>query len=88
MNGNIFTYLGSIVIILKEGGYSENFGSRRNKTQGAFSQLKKVWKTRKINVKTKIVILEATVITVVKYGSETWVLRKTEEMYYLGYPFD
>ena len=44
-----------------------------------FSQLKKVWKNRKTSVQTKIRILEATVMTVVKYGSEAWVLRKADE---------
>ena len=44
-----------------------------------FSQLKKVWKNRKISLQTKIRILEATVMTVVKYGSEAWALRKADE---------
>ena len=44
-----------------------------------FSQLKKVWKNRKISLQAKIRILEATEITVVKYGSEAWALRKADE---------
>ena len=44
-----------------------------------FSQLKKVWKNRKISLQTKIGILEATVMTVVKYDSEAWTLRKADE---------
>jgi hypothetical protein len=53
--------------------------------QSVFSHLKKVWKNMKINMRTKIRILEITVMavgseaTVVKYGSETSALRKTEE---------
>ena len=60
-----FTYLGSI--INKAGGSSENVKSRIAKAQGVFSQLKKVWKNRKISLQTKIRILEATVMTVVKW---------------------
>ena len=69
-----FIYLGSI--ISKGGGSSKNVKSRVDKAQGVFSQLKQVWKNRKISLQTNIRILEATVITVVKYGSEAWALRK------------
>ena len=44
-----------------------------------FSQLKKVRKNGKKSLQTKVRILEATVMTVVKYGSEAWALRKTDE---------
>ena len=43
-----FTYLGSI--ISKDGGSSEDVKSQIVKAQGVFSQLKKVWKNRKISV--------------------------------------
>ena len=71
-----FSYLGSI--ISKDGGSSEDVKSRIGKAQGVFSQLKKVWKNRKISLQTKIRIFEATVMTVVKYGSEAWALQKAE----------
>ena len=73
----IFSYLGSI--ISKDGRSSEDVKSRIAKAQSVFSQLKKVWKNRKISLQTKIRILEATVMTVVKYGSEAWGLRKADE---------
>ena len=72
-----FTYLGSI--ISKDGGCSEDAKSRIAKADGVFSLLKKVWRNRKSSLRTKIRILEATVMTVVNYGSEAWALRKTEE---------
>ena len=72
-----FTYLGSI--ISKDNGSSENFKSRTAKAQGVFSQLKQVWESRKISLQTKIRILEATMMTVVKYGSEAWLFRKADE---------
>ena len=56
-----FSYLCSI--ISKDGGSSKDVKSRIAKAQGVFSQLKKVWKNRKISLHTKIRILEATVMT-------------------------
>ena len=58
-----FTYLDSI--ISKDGGSSEDVKYRIAKARGVFSQLKKVWKNRKISLQIKIRILEATVMTVV-----------------------
>ena len=72
-----FTY--PVSIISKDGGSSEDVKSRIAKAPGVFSQLKKVCKKSKISLQTKSRILEATVMTVVKYGSETWVLRKVDE---------
>ncbi|XP_065564247.1 uncharacterized protein LOC136029671 [Artemia franciscana] len=46
---------------------------------GVFSQLKKVGKNRKISLRTKNRILEATVMTVVKCGSEACAFRKTDK---------
>ena len=66
-------------IISKDGGSREDVKSRVAKAQGVFPQLKKVWKNRKISLQTKSRILEATVMTVVQYGSEAWVLRKADE---------
>jgi len=62
------TYVGSI--ISKDGGNSEDVKITIAKSQGVFLQLKKAWKNRKISLENKIRILEATVMTVVKYGSE------------------
>ena len=62
-----FTYLGSI--ISKDCGSNKDVKSRIAKAQGVFSQLKKVWKNRKIRLPSKIRILKATVMTVVKYDS-------------------
>jgi hypothetical protein len=74
---NSFTYLGRI--ISKDGGSSEDVKSRIAKAQGVFSQLEKVWKNKKISLQTKIRILEATLMTVVKYGYEAWALRTADE---------
>ena len=41
--------------------------------------MKKVWKNRRISLQTKIIILEGTVMTEVKYGSEARSLSKADE---------
>ena len=69
-----FTYLGSI--ISKEGGSSEDVENRIAKARVFLNNQKKNWKNRKISLQTKIRIKEATVMTVVKYGSEAWALKK------------
>ena len=69
--------LGSI--ISKDGGSTKDVKSRIAKAQGVFSLLKKVWKIWEISLKTKIRRLEATAMTVVKYGSEAWALQKADE---------
>jgi hypothetical protein len=71
------TYLSSISS--KDGGSSEDVKCRIAKVQGVFSQLKKVWKNRKISLQTKIRILKTTVMTVFKYSSEAWAFRKVDE---------
>ena len=73
-----FSYLGSI-FISKDVGTIEDVKSRIAKAQGVFSQLKKVCKNRRISLQTKIRISEVTVMTVIKYGSEAWALRKADE---------
>ena len=72
-----FTYPGSI--ISKDGGCSEDVKSRIAKVQSIIFTVKNVWKNRKIILWTRITILEAKVMTVVKYGSEVWALRKAEK---------
>ena len=44
-----------------------------------FLQLKKGWTIRKTYLRTKIRIFEATLMTVVKFGSDAWAIGKTEE---------
>ena len=70
---NRFTYLGSI--ISKDGGCSEDIRCKNSEGSGCFFfTLKKVWKNLRIIMQTKIRILEARVMTFVKYGSEAWAL--------------
>jgi hypothetical protein len=72
-----FTYL--LSIISKDGRCSEDVKSRIAQAKGVFTQLKKVWKNGKISLRTKIRILEAIVMSVIKYGSEVWELQKRKK---------
>jgi len=72
-----FTYLGSIINKDVEG--SEDVRSRILKAHGIFPQVKNVRKSRRRRLQTRIGVLEATVITVVKYSSRIWELQETEE---------
>jgi hypothetical protein len=47
-----FTYLGSI--ISKDGESSQDVKNRIAKAKGVFSQLKKVWKNRKISLQIRL----------------------------------
>jgi len=69
-----FTCLDSI--ISKDGGSSKDIQSR---IANCSFKVKNVWKNKKISVQTKTRILEATMMTVIKYGSEAWALRKADE---------
>ena len=71
------TYI--VSIMSKDAGSSENVKNRIAKAQGVSSQLKKVWKNRKASLQARIKILEATVMTVIKYGAEAWALQKLDE---------
>ena len=59
-------------------GSIEEGNNRITKARGNFSELKKVWKIRKIRLQTKIRILEPTVMTMVKCGPESLALRKAD----------
>ena len=68
-----FRYLGSVVS--KDGSASDDIKVRIGKASGAFASMTKVWRCRSLSLKTKIRIYEATVLSVVLYGSETWQMK-------------
>ena len=65
-----------VVLLAKRVGGLKMFKRRLANAHGVFYSFKKVWMNRKIILPTKIRILEATVMTVVKCGSEEWALQK------------
>jgi hypothetical protein len=73
---NSFCYLGSIMTT--SGGADEDVESRVKKAKAAFAQLRPIWNSRKLSLKTKLRLLNSNVMTVLFYGCETW--KTTEEI--------
>ena len=73
---NHFRYLGSVV--MSSGRLDEELRTRIGRACATFGQLFKIWR-RKINLKTKLRIYNAVVISTLLYGSETWATTSSEE---------
>jgi hypothetical protein len=69
-----FLYLGSTVT--EDGGAKEDVRNRIRKANGAFVQLYPVWKNRNISRKTKLILFNSNVKSVLLYGCETWKVTK------------
>ena len=65
-----FTYLGSIID--KQGGTDADVRSRIGKARTAFTLLRNIWKSPKLQTKIKIRFFNSNVKAVLVYGSETW----------------
>ena len=65
-----FVYLGSIVN--KQGGTDGDVRARIGKARTAFHQLKNIWSTKDLSIKTKIRVFNTNVKSVLLYGAETW----------------
>ena len=68
-----FKYLGSYVVSAEK-----DFKHRRGKAWGAFWTMKNIWYS-KLTLKLKVRLLRSAVLSVLLYGSETWVLTKALE---------
>ena len=68
-----FRYLGSVVS--SNGNASEDIRLRIGKASGAFANMLKVWRCRSLSLKTKLRVYEATVLSVVLYGCESWQMK-------------
>lgn len=64
-----FKYLGSMM----KSSYSD-FNVRRGQAYSAFNQLNKIWRSRCITLRLKTRILDASVMSILLYGCETWVV--------------
>ena len=71
-----FTYLGSF--ISKDSGASKDIKASLGKAQGAFSQLRSIWRSKKYSLKTKMLLYNSNVKSVLLYGSESWRVVKTD----------
>lgn len=67
-----FCYLGST--ITKDGGTITDVDARISKAHFAFKNLSKVWRSNVITRKTKLRIFNTSIIPVLLYGSETWMV--------------
>lgn len=65
-----FTYLGST--ISKNNATSKDISNRLQKANISFHQLNKTWKSRNISLKTKIMIYNSNVLSILLYGAECW----------------
>ncbi len=65
-----FTYLGSL--INKDSGAQRDVNARLGKAQVVFSLLNPVWRSKQYSLKTKMLIYNSNVKSVLLYGSEGW----------------
>ncbi len=65
-----FTYLGSIID--KQGGTDVDVKVRIGKARAAFNQLRSIWMSGNISIKTKIRLFNSIVKPALLYGAETW----------------
>ena len=70
-----FVYLGSVID--RKGGTEADIKSRIGKARTAFIALNKIWKDRKISLRTKLRLFNSNVKSVLLYGSETWTATQT-----------
>lgn len=71
-----FTYLGSL--ISKDSGASKDIKARLGKAQGAFSLLRSIWRSKQYSLKTKMLLYNSNVKSVLLYGAESWRVVKTD----------
>ena len=51
---------------------------RKGQAWGAFWKLEKIWRSKTIKIETKVRIFQAAVISILLYGSETWVITNQQ----------
>nr|KAG5707084.1 hypothetical protein BaRGS_011795 [Batillaria attramentaria] len=70
-----FTYLGSVID--KQGGTDTDVKARIGKARATFIQLRNIWSSKELSVKTKVRIFNTSVKAVLLYGAETWRITVT-----------
>jgi len=68
-----FKYLGSMMA-----SSERDMRIRKGQAWGAFWKLEKIWKANEIPIELKINIFKSSVLTILLYGSETWIINKQE----------
>lgn len=67
-----FEYLGSKVAV--DGGAIADIKNRIRKARAAFAVLSNIWRSNNLHLKTKLLIFNSCVKTVLLYGCETWLV--------------
>lgn len=65
-----FTYLGSVID--KQGGTDADVKSRIGKARAAFLQLRNIWSSKELGLRTKVRMFNTNVKAVLLYGAEPW----------------
>jgi len=66
-----FKYLGSHMV-----SSEKDFKCRKGQAWGAFWKLENIWKSKTTSLKLKIRIFKASCLSILLYGSETWILTQ------------
>ena len=72
-----FTYLGSSLSNTNDLNHELN--CRIGKATSAFSNLNKIWSSKKVSLRLKLRFYNSNVVPTLLYGSETWQLKTTHE---------
>ena len=70
-----FTYLGSKMTA--DGSSEREICARLSKAGQAFATLRNIWKSGRIDQKTKIRLFKSNVLSILLYGSKSWKMTKT-----------
>jgi len=74
----MFPYFGSLITEYSE--CTTKFCTRLKRWQAVGASLQKIWKSRSIQISTKIQLMAALVWPATMYGCESWTLRKNEDI--------
>ena len=73
---NHFEYLGSL--LTWDNNCSKDVDRRIAKASGVMAELRDIWKSKEISIRTKKRIIDSCVFSVFLYASETWTLKKRD----------
>ena len=69
-----FKYLGAMMA-----SSAGDIKVRKGQAWGAFWKLKDIWKAKSISIQLKIRLFKASVLSILLYGSETWIINKQQK---------
>jgi len=72
-----FTYRGSLMA--DNGKCINDIKKRVGLASAVIGQLYKIWKSKEIAIKTKVMVYQVLVMPVLLYGAECWTMRKEDE---------